>query len=143
MALAPRSINSIEHHLLGQLGAVSDGIVAAPPFVDEDGTIDDGEYAGLPLRLALDLRNRQLLDAEQILRRQLIVAHEIGPTRPDGGPFTSEYEIACQAEGVNPWPLGDKLTIENKEKSPWPPSQQVPQSAIKFFTRQSAVSKAK
>jgi hypothetical protein len=112
MAIPPRSLNSIEHHLLGQLGAVSDGIVAPPPFIDEAGQIDDGEYEGLPVRLALDLRNMQLLDAEKILRRQLIISHELGATRPDGGPFTSEYEDACLAEGIDPWPLGDKLTIE-------------------------------
>jgi len=112
MAIPPRSLNSIEHTLLGQLAAVSDGIVPPPPFLDEDGEIDSGEYERMPLRIALDLRNMQLLDAEKILRRQLIIARELGPTRPDGGPFTSEYELACQAEGVNPWLLGDKLTIE-------------------------------
>jgi hypothetical protein len=114
MATAARSINSIEHHLLGQLAAVSDGRVPPPPFIDEDGTIDDGDYEGLPLRLALDIRNQQLLDAEKVLRRQLIVAHELGENRPDGSPFTSEYEIACLAEGIDPWPLGDRLEIKPK-----------------------------
>jgi hypothetical protein len=112
MATAPRSLNSIEQTLLGQLAAVSDGVVPPPPFIDEDGTIDDGEYIGMPARLALDLQNFQLLDAEKILRKQIIIARELGSTRPDGGPFTSEYELACQAEGVNPWPLGDRLVIE-------------------------------
>lgn len=112
MAIPPRSLNSIEHHLLGQLGAISDGAVPPPPFIDEEGGIDDGDYAGLPLRTALDIRNLQLLDAEAVLRKQIIVARELGETRPDAGPFTSEYEDACAAEGINPWPLGDKLTIE-------------------------------
>jgi hypothetical protein len=112
MATAPRSLNSIEQTLLGQLAAVSDGIVPPPPFIDESGEIDDGEYIGMPARLALDLRNFQLLDAEKILRKQIIIARELGATRPDGGPFTSEYEIACAAEGVNPWPLGDRTIIE-------------------------------
>jgi hypothetical protein len=112
MATAARALNSIEQTLLGQLAAVSDGFVPPPPFIDENGEIDSGEYEGMPLRFALDLRNLQLLDAESVLRRQLIIARELGPTRPDGGPFTSEYENACLAEGVTPWPLGDKLTIE-------------------------------
>jgi hypothetical protein len=112
MATPPRSLNSIEHTLLGQLAAVSDGIVPPPPFIGDSGEIDGGEYDGLPGRIALDLRNMSLLDAEKILRKQIIIARELGSTRPDGGPFTSEYELACQAEGVNPWPIGDRLVIE-------------------------------
>ena len=113
MAVPARSLNSIEQALLAQFVQVTDGVVPPPPFIDGDtGEIDDGEYAGLPPRIALDLRNMLLLDAESVLRKQLIIARELGPTRPDGGPWSHEYEIACQAEGIVPWPLGDALVHE-------------------------------
>ncbi len=108
---------------MGQLAGVQ-ASVSDPPFIDSEddsGEVDGGDFGGLPLRTALDLRNLQLLDAEEVLRRQVIVARELGPTRTDGGPFTSEYEAACALEGIEPWPLGDRLVHE-----PSPPRKEKP-----------------
>ena len=113
LVVPPRCLNFIEVTLIGQLAGL-DAVVPQPPFVEDDGSIESGEFAGLPLRTALDLRNLMLLDAEEILRRQIIIARELGPVRMDGGPFNSEYEIACIAEGVVPWPLGDPLHHEKE-----------------------------
>ncbi len=112
MVVPPRALNYIEIELQGQL----DGALASapnPPFIDgESGDIEGDDYDGLPLRTALDLRNMILLDIGEKLRRQIVIARELGPIRTDGGPFTSEYEIACQLEGVEPWPLGNRVVHE-------------------------------
>jgi hypothetical protein len=113
MVVPPRCLNSIEATLIAQLA--NSETCMPPPFIDgETGDIESKDYEGMNLRTALDLRNLLLLDAEEKLRRQIIIARELGPTRTDGGPFTSEYEIACAAEGVVPWPVGDPLHHERK-----------------------------
>jgi hypothetical protein len=111
MVVPSRALNSIEATLIGQM-AVAESSLPLPPFIDDEGDIDGGDFDGMPLRTSLDLRDLLLADAEENFRRQIVIARELGPTRTDGGPFTSEFEIACIAEGVTPWPLGDPLRIE-------------------------------
>jgi hypothetical protein len=114
MMVPQRCLNSIEATLLGQISWDQNSWVP-PPFIDgETGDIESADYEGMTLRTALDLRNMILLEAEEKFRRQIIIARELGPLRIDGGPFTSEYELACAAEGVVPWPVGDPLRIERK-----------------------------
>ena len=111
MALPPRALNSIEIYVEGQLGGVQAATCPPPPFVE----VGDGDdYDGMSLRDAIDMRDMLLLDAEKVFRRQIIIARELGPNREDGGPFVSEYENACLAEGVNPWPVGDPMIHERK-----------------------------
>lgn len=109
MAIPPRALNSIEIYVEGQLGTLQAATCPPPPFV-EIGDKDD--YDGMTLRTAIDLRDMLLLDAEKVFRRQIIIARELGPNREDGGPYVSEYENACLAEGVAPWPVGDPMIYE-------------------------------
>jgi hypothetical protein len=116
LVVPQRCLNAIEVALIEQAGHAADLLPSLPslPFIDgESGDIEGQDFEGMPLRTVLDLRNLLLLEAEKPWRRCIIIARELGPERDDGGPFTSEYEIACQAEGVNPWP-GDPLCIEKK-----------------------------
>ena len=117
MVVPPRALNYIEIELQGQLDSEL-GSAPNPPFIDgESGDIEGDDYDGMSLRTALDLRNLILLDIGEKLRRQLVIARELGPIRTDGGPFTSEYEIACQLEGVEPWPLGNRVIHEPQTRS--------------------------
>jgi hypothetical protein len=112
MVVPPRALNYIEITLTSQLAGVH-ASVPNPPFIDgESGDIEGDDYDGMSLRTALDLRNLLLLDAVESFRRQIVIARELGPIRADGGPFTHEYEIVCALEGVEPWPLGDRLVHE-------------------------------
>jgi hypothetical protein len=78
----------------------------AMPFIDDDGADD---FDGLPLRTALDLREYFFHQTMEPFRRQIIIARELGPTAT-----TADYEIACMAEHVVPWPVGDRLAIEKR-----------------------------
>lgn len=112
MVVPPRALNYIEIELQGQLDAAL-ASAPNPPFIDgESGDIEGDDYDGMSLRTALDVRNMILLDIEEKLRRQLVIARELGPIRTDHGPSTTEYEIACALEGVEPWPLGDRFVHE-------------------------------
>ncbi len=112
MVVPPRALNYIEIELQGQLDAAL-ASAPNPPFIDaESGEVESDDFDGLSLRTALDVRNLILLDIEEKLRRQLVIARELGSIRTDGGPFTTEYEIACALEGVEPWPLGDRIVHE-------------------------------
>ena len=116
MVVPPRCLNSIEATLGGQLAGI-EASVPQPPFIDaETGDLEGDDYGGVSLRTALDIRNLLLLDKEKSLRRQIVIARELGPTRADGGPFTSEYEIACLAERIQPWPVGDRMVHEGPHK---------------------------
>jgi hypothetical protein len=115
MAVPSRCLNSIEMTLYGQMAGEAAKSVPAPPFIDGDsGAFENAdEFDGMSLRLALDYRDLLLSDVQEKFRRQIVIARELGPTRQSGGgPFTHEYEIACALEGVNPWPVGDRLVHE-------------------------------
>ena len=117
LVVPARCLNSIELALIeqaGHAGEMSPGLPSLP-FVDgETGDIDGQDFEGMSLRTVLDLRNLLLVEAENVFRRCIIVARELGPVRDDGGPFASEYELNCAAEGVEPWPAGVPMFIERK-----------------------------
>ena len=106
MVVPARAVNSIEAHLCGQMASAS--LSHPPPFVEED---ESNDFDGLPLRHALDLRDLILSDIEQIFRRQIICARDLGPDAT-----TAEYETACLLEGVEAWPVGDALVINPPTK---------------------------
>jgi hypothetical protein len=117
MVVPQRALNSIEVALVEQAGQAGDLLPSIPslPFVDgETGDIESNDFEGLPLRTVLDLRNLLLVEAEAPFRRCIVISRELGPMRADGGPFVSEYELNCAAEGVEPWPAGYPLNLERK-----------------------------
>ena len=117
MVVPGRCLNSIEVALIEQAGQASDLLPSLPPlpFIDgETGDVEAQDFEGLPLRTVLDLRNLLLLEAERPFRRCIVISRELGPMRADGGPFVSEYELACMAERVEPWPAGYPLNLERK-----------------------------
>lgn len=100
MAVPCKAMNSVEMTLLGQLAGVVECSGTPPiPFIEEDDDNDD--FDGLPLSTVLALRDMLTRDAESVLRKQIVIARECGPDAT-----TADYEIACTAEGVNPWPVG-------------------------------------
>jgi hypothetical protein len=100
MAVAGTALNSVEMTLLGQLAGVVECAGTPPiPFIEEDDDNDD--FDGLPLSTVLALRDMLMMDAESVLRKQVVIAREMGP-----GGSVNEYEIACAAESVPPWPVG-------------------------------------
>jgi hypothetical protein len=113
MVLPARAQNYIEIELRGQL-ASAQAVVPSPPFLDGDsGEFEnEAEYGGISPRTALDVRNLLLGDHQEKFRRQIALARDLGPTRNDGGPWSSEYELACLIEGIEPWPAGDRLVHE-------------------------------
>jgi hypothetical protein len=114
LVVPARILNSIELSLIEQSGQAVDLLLNLPsvPFVDgESGDIEGQDFEGMSLRTVLGLRSMLLTEVQEKWRRQIIIAREMGPLRPDGGPSAKDYEIACMAEGVNPWPAGVPLFV--------------------------------
>jgi hypothetical protein len=104
IAVPQRTLNAIELTLIEQLGNAMDALPGLPslPFIEGG----DQDFDGLTLRAALDLRNLLFLEAQEIFRRNIVIALELDTTAT-----VDQYEIACLAEGVSPWPAGKPASI--------------------------------
>ena len=117
MAVPVRALNSIEQTLECSMANEAQLVVPPPPFLDgETGLFENADdYGGISLRTAIDVNDMLMRDVQKRWRRQIIIARELGAKRPDGGPFTDEYELACKLEGVEPWPDGDRFVHERRK----------------------------
>lgn len=102
-----RPLNTWEHELLVKFGEELSTKDVPVPFVNDDGSLENGrDYVarfGRPLNLSEVMAVRDLIEGEVLAkyRMQLIIARELGETRDsDGGPTIAEYHAACAAENV-------------------------------------------
>jgi hypothetical protein len=103
-----RPLNLIEHELVMKFGEELSIQDAPVPFVNDDGSLENGDdYVGRFGRaLTLDeaMAVRTLIEDHVLAKYRLniIVARELGETRRDGGPTIAEFRAACAAENVEP-----------------------------------------
>ena len=103
-----RPLNMIEHELVGKFGEELATQDAPVPFVNDDGSLENGDdYVprfGRALTLDEAMTIRSLIEDEVLAkyRMQIIIARELGETQRDGRPTIEEYRAACAAENVEP-----------------------------------------
>jgi len=103
-----RPLNMIEHELNGKFIEELATKDAAVPFVNDDGSIENGDdYVarfGRALNLDEAMAVRDLIEDDVFAkyRKPLIIARELGETQRDGSPTIEQFRAACALEQVEP-----------------------------------------
>jgi hypothetical protein len=108
MMVPLRPLNGIEHEIVSKFMEELSTKDAPLPFVNDDGSLENGDdYVprfGRALNLDEAMTVRALIEDAVLshYRIQIIISRELGETRRDGGPTIEEYRAACAAENVEP-----------------------------------------